>query len=803
MSTQTPTPTAPPSRPTPPPTRRESPRRAAARGRVDLDAFRRGMWAEGFVAALATMAVAWPLTTLLRERSWLLPAVLLVALVAVTGAVLRTLDVAPSLVSLGQLFVGLGGLTGTYLRDTLWRGLVPTADTLDRVGELLRQAGTVLQTYAAPAPTTVGVAFLVVAVLTLTAVSVDSMGVTGRAPASAGIPLAAGFLVSVSNSGEAMEPWFFAAIAGLWLVMLAQQGHRVVGAWPSDQRRESLGPDDVSSGTPHHRGLAQLLGALALVAAVVGASAIPHLPPTYFSDGLARNPDARSQGGGAEVSFTETMDPSQDLRSQSQAPVLNYRTNAARLEPLRVTAAEEFRSGKWRAEDRPTSGLLPLNAELPAPEGLSDGVRTVTQQLRVTGNQLPPPHLAAPSPLASVRLGEGAAYRFDPRDDTVLVQGATTSYEVDYLAIEGGSELPADVGERPADPQDFDAELLEVDEASADAVAELTAQVVGEEANSLQAAILIQNHFRRAPYRYSLDLAPSAEADSGDPIGGFLATRQGYCVQFATAMVMMARTEGIPARMAVGFLPGQIQVDGSRKVVAADAHTWPELWIEGMGWTRFEPTPGIRANQPPAYAQNRDEGDTATETTTTVTQTGTVAPEPTGPAAGSPSLLDQLREMLPLLGRVLLGLLVLALALAVVPVVGRRHREAGLRTAATTQEQVEGRWTYLVRTLQDLGVAPPPARSPRGMGRHYREETVLDRRGEEALGRVTDTLERTRYAPATAVRDRDVERMDEDVREVVEQVRHATPWNVRANAAVLPRSGFDGLRVMGRRTRRR
>ncbi|GAA5161628.1 transglutaminase [Ornithinimicrobium tianjinense] len=769
---------------------------------MDVDAFRRGMWAEGFVAALATLAVAWPLTTLLRERSWLLPAVLLVALVAVTGAVLRTLDVPPSLVSLGQLFVGLGGLTGTYLRDTLWRGLVPTADTLDRVGELLRQAGTVLQTYAAPAPTTAGVAFLVVAVLTLTAVSVDSMGVTGRAPASAGIPLAAGFLVSVSNSGEAMEPWFFAAIAGLWLVMLAQQGHRVVGAWPSEQRRESLGADDVSSGTPHHRGLAQLLGALALIAAVVGASVVPHLPPTYFSDGLARNPDARSGGsGGAEVSFTETMDPSQDLRSQSQAPVLNYRTNAPRLEPLRVTAAEEFSNGKWRAEDRPTSGLLPLNAELPGPDGLSEDVQTVTQQLRVTGNQLPPPHLAAPSPLTSVRLGDGAAYRFDPRDDTVVVQGATSSYEVEYLAIEGGAQLPADVGERPADPEDFDAELLEIDEASADAIAELADEVVGEETNALQVAILIQDHFRRAPYRYSLDLAPSAEADSGDPIGGFLATRQGYCVQFATAMVMMARTEGIPARMAVGFLPGQIQVDGSRKVVAADAHTWPELWIDGMGWTRFEPTPGIRANQPPAYAQDRED-ETATETTTTVTRTETVAPEPTSAAPAAPSLLDQLREMLPLLGRVLLGLLVLALLLAVVPVVGRRHREAGLRSATTTPEQVEGRWTYLVRTLQDLGVPAPPARSPRGMGRHYREETVLDRRGEQALGRVTETLERTRYAPATAVREQDVDRMDEDVREIVDQVRHATPWNVRANAAVLPRSGFDGLRAWGGHARR-
>src|SRR5690606_22468525 len=146
------------------------------------------------------------------------------------------------------------------------------------------------------------------------------------------------------------------------------------------------------------------------------------------------------------------------------------------------------------------------------------------------------------------------------------------------------------------------------------------------------------------------------------PIGGFLDTRQGYCVQFATAMVMMARTEGIPARMAVGFLPGDPQPDGTRAVVASDAHTWPELWIDGMGWTRFEPTPGVRSEAPPAYARAQAGGDTE-PTTTTVTQT----PTPTEPEAPAPApepdetWQDRLADLLPLLGRILLGLLLLAL----------------------------------------------------------------------------------------------------------------------------------------------
>ena len=765
------------------------------------DAFVRGMWPEGLVAALATLAVAWPLTDLLREDSWLAPAVLMVGLVALSGAIMRTLDLPPSVVSLAQLVIALLGLGQVYLRDSLWRGLLPTRDTLALVGELLREAGTVLQTYAAPAPTTDGVAFLVVALMTLTAVSVDSMGVTGRAPASAGIPLAAGFLVSVSNSGQAMEPWYFAAVAVLWLTMLAQQGHRVLAGWPSADRREAQGGDDVTANVPTYRGLAQVLGAVALLAAVVGAAAIPHLPPTFLGEGLARNPDARTAGeGSAQVSFTETMDPSQDLQNQSRAPVLTYRTGAVRLEPLRVTATERWEDGEWVAPDRPLSGLLPVDAPIPRPPGLDEAVQTEQQQITVTGNALDVPHLATPSPVSALQLPDDSAYRFDPDDWTVVLQAPADGYTATYLSVAGQEALPEGTGDDPADPAQFDEDVLAVDPVSAAAVEELTQEVVGGTDNALEAAILIQNHLRAAPYQYSLTLAPAAEADADDPIGGFLETQQGYCVQFATAMVMMARSEGIPARMAVGFLPGEIQVDGTRRVIASDAHTWPELWISGMGWTRFEPTPGVRSEAPPAYARTpTDRGDEA-PTTTTVTRTA----EPTTTAAApTPEEEGGWAELWPLLWRTLLGALVLAMLMALVPLAGRRYREQEVRSAQTPVEKVEGQWLLLTRTLGDLGVEEAPARSPRDMRRYYRENTMMTRSGEAALGRITSTLERSRYAAPDHVREEDAARMGEDVRTVVEQVREATPWNIRANAALLPASGLAGLRAWARGAFRR
>ncbi|WP_130012243.1 transglutaminaseTgpA domain-containing protein [Serinicoccus sediminis] len=764
----------------------------------------RGLWAEGLVAALATLSVAWPLTDLLREGSWLAPAVTMVVLVALGGAVLRSLDVPPTLVALGQLVLGLAGLAVIYLRETLWRGVLPTRETIELVGALLAQAGTVLQTYAAPAPTTQGVSFLVVAVLTLTAVSVDSMGVTGRAPASAGIPLVAGFLVSVSNTGQAMEPWYFAAVLVMWLLMLAQQGRRLSLSWPSAGRRESRGAGDVSEGPRSYRGLAQVVGALTVVAAVLGASFLPHLPPTFFGDGLARNPEARDVDADAgDVAFTETMDPGQDLRNQSRAPVLTYRTTAISQPPLRVTATERFEDGRWVAPERLTSALLPQDAPIPDPPGLGEDVPAGEAEFQVLDNELEPPHLAVPPLLTGLQL-DGAGYRYDPRDATVVLQGQPEQYDATYLTLDPGGALPAGVGEQPALAEQFDEDLLAVDEVSRDQVAALVEEVVGDEDNALQTAVLIQSHLRTdGGYEYSLELEPPAEAGADDPIGGFLETRQGYCVQFATAMVMMARHEGIPARMAVGFLPGTTQEDGTRQVVAADAHTWPELWIDGLGWTRFEPTPGVRAGTPPAYARSTDEGDAA-PSTSEVPQELTPTPEPTAaPAPADPTLLDRLGDLLPTVLRTLLALLLLGALATVLPWAGRRHREAGVRAATTASERVEGEWQRLTRSLSDLGVSTPPERSPRSMRRHYLGGTTMEESGDRALGRAVATLERARYAAPGTLGEDEADRMGDDVRTVVDEVRHTSPWNQRVNAVLLPGSGVAGLREGARRLLRR
>jgi transglutaminase-like putative cysteine protease len=90
----------------------------------------------------------------------------------------------------------------------------------------------------------------------------------------------------------------------------------------------------------------------------------------------------------------------------------------------------------------------------------------------------------------------------------------------------------------------------------------------------------------------------------GDPIGRFLLrSHQGYCDQFSTAFVMLARLDGLPARWVVGFAPGVWNAAArSETLRAEDAHSWAEVDLAPYGWVQIDPTPGpaLAPGQPAA-----------------------------------------------------------------------------------------------------------------------------------------------------------------------------------------------------------
>jgi transglutaminase-like putative cysteine protease len=94
----------------------------------------------------------------------------------------------------------------------------------------------------------------------------------------------------------------------------------------------------------------------------------------------------------------------------------------------------------------------------------------------------------------------------------------------------------------------------------------------------------------RHDYGYTLELLPAPVAD---PLASFLfARKKGHCEYFASAMAVMLRTLGIPARVVTGFLGGVYNpMTGWQVVRASDAHSWVEAWLPRRGWVTFDPTP--------------------------------------------------------------------------------------------------------------------------------------------------------------------------------------------------------------------
>lgn len=183
--------------------------------------------------------------------------------------------------------------------------------------------------------------------------------------------------------------------------------------------------------------------------------------------------------------------------------------------------------------------------------------------------------------------------------------------------------------------------------------------------------------------------------------------REGYCNYYASAMIVMLRSQGIPARMAAGFAQGNYDTaEGAYVVTERDAHTWVEAYFPGYGWIEFEPTaaqaplnregddtftqqpiapaaptmtptftptipptatPNATAT-PPENDQSAADAPTATPTITpTFTPSPTATPVivPTQPAPITPQANNPLELILPALGLLLAGLLLLVLLVVV------------------------------------------------------------------------------------------------------------------------------------------
>ncbi|MCB5167216.1 DUF3488 and transglutaminase-like domain-containing protein [Streptomyces bambusae] len=732
-------------------------------------------------ALLATLLTAGSLIPLVHPDTWLLRAAVLLAVQSGAGALARRVPLARTLTIGVQLLVSLVLLTLSYAGERALAGVLPGPGVLQELGALYQQGVEDVGHYASPAPLTDGIALLLVSGVLLIGLMVDLLAVTFRTAAPAGLPLLALYSVAAGlTSGGAAWGYFVAAAAGYLLLLLAEgrdrvsQWGRVFGGSPKGRSNAGLSAGGALA--PVRTG--RRLGAAALGVAVL----VPLLLPALEGGVLAGTGKGEGDGLGGTIS---AVNPLVSLQSNLNQPenreVLRYRTDTpdAAGQYLRIVALDEFDGTSWRTSERQVEDVP---ERLPAPPGLSPQVKTreVRTSLSAAG-WYGQSYLPLPYPATQVEID--GRWRFEPAGRTVVgdrkqdTRGA--QYTVRSLLVQ---PTPRQLAAAPPAPPELKKEYTALPE-GVPAVVRDTARAVTRKATSdYGRAVALQDWFASSGnFRY--DTSGSSGTGS-EAVVRFLKDKRGFCVHFAFSMAVMSRELGIPARVAVGFTPGEAQSDGTRSVGLRDAHAWPELYFEGVGWTRFEPTP-TRGTTPDYTLRETAPGRTAGPTAPAPrTSDSAAAPAPSS-SAGCTAQMRRLGDCGPTAGAQAgavddgtawweTALLVLAVAVPVVLVLllpflwrlaVRRRRLAaasagpgalaadGVEVAAVSPVRTLAVWQELTDAAWDAGILPDDALSPRGTAERIVRLGGLDTEAAEAVHRVAGAVERVLYArvaPPTA-----------------------------------------------------
>ncbi len=764
------------------------------------------------VAALAVLLAATTFFPLVRGVGWLAE----LAAVVVAGVLLATAGRRVG----GTAAGAVGGLVGAVLALTwvyalpegvLW--LLPGPATVERFVELAAQGGDTITGSAAPAPATPGLRMVVVAGLALVWWTVDLLSVTLRRPAVAGLALLAVYCVPTALVARGLPWWWFVLAAAGYLVLVSSDAQERVARW--GRVVGSTGSEEGRSASLSATG--RRVGAMALAAAVVLPALVPGLSESLLPTG---DLPGDGPGNGTIAVLNPILSLRDDLSANDDVVVFEYETTDPVPDPVRLVTVDSFDGETWE----PTYGDIDRDQrasdQFPPAPGLSPGVPA--EQARTSFQIQGLRQGWLPSPYPQSRIDIIGNWIYDESTFNVVGDGTQTElglrYTVLHQLVEPDAEVLAASGPPPTDVVDRWTALPEGTPASITT----TAQQVAGEGTALERAARLQAWFRSAGgFRYSLDAPPE---NGSSAVADFLQRRSGYCVHFASAMALMARSIGIPARVAVGWLPGERLSGGRYEVSQQDAHAWPELYFEGAGWLRFEPTPATRAGTLPGYSAPTAEPEPTAAPTTAPTSSEAPA-GPTNPrdvedevTAPDRSLVDVLRAVPWRVVVAVLVVLALLAAPAVTAVVVRRRRWA---RATTPGARAEAAWTTLVEELGDRGLRVPAHLTVRQAEQLVGE--ALPPEAVTSLRRVTRAVERERYAPppgsrplaregtggrvavldldappaAAAADDQLTDRgLRHDVRVVVREVGRNRPPADGWRARLLPASGVTHLRTL-------
>ncbi|MEU6555178.1 DUF3488 and transglutaminase-like domain-containing protein [Streptomyces sp. NPDC046915] len=755
-------------------------------------------------AAAATLMVSCALLPLVDGPAWLFQAAVLVAVQTGVGAATRRVPLARPLTVAAQALVTLLLLTLLFAHEQAVAGLIPGPEAFRHLADLLQEGSDDVSRYAIPAPLTDGIRLMLVGGVLVIGLLVDTLAVTFRSAAPAGLPLLALYSVAAGLSdGKYDWLWFLIAAAGYLLLLLAE-GRDRLSQWGRFFGGQARTPGETRDGTVAPVRTGHRIGVVALGVALLVPWTLPAM-----SGGLldpAGTGIGAGNGSGGTISAVNPLVSLRDsLNVDQDREVLSVKTSTNDISDLylRIVSLDDFDGTTWKPSQRHIVGVP---NQFPTPIGLSPEIKRGSVRTTVTAaDWYAQDWLPMPYPPSSVRIGGN--WRYEPVGMTLVGDhGQTTrgtTYSVTSLDVQPTAEQLTAAKQPPAA---LAREYTKVPSSLPKVVAKTAEEVTAGAANHYEEAVKLQDYFAvTGGFQYDTQV----EVGRGpNAIANFLKRKQGFCVHFSFAMAAMARTLGIPARVAVGFAPGSPQADGSVSVGLKDAHAWPELYFEGVGWTRFEPTP--TRGTAPSYTQSDTPGSSLPDQVRP-SQTESAAPVvPVSPsesctvkerklqACDSPSAQAALHEQprpRPWWVDTLWVLGGLAVALVpFTPMLWRaRLRAVRLGAHARTEEGAAAHtlaaWRELTDTAWDFGILPDESQTPRGAAARIVRLGHLDPVAGAAVHRLADAVEQVLYAP----RPRPVAGLAEDVRRVTAALETTVGRGTRLRALFLPRSTVQVL----------
>ena len=532
------------------------------------------------------------------------------------------------------------------------------------------------------------------------------------------------------------------------------------------------------------RTLLMELAGMVVVSQTVNLFPTGEATPLSLTGGGGRTVEASLLTVDSRLEVLGSISLSPEVRFTVQAPVTTY---------WRVGSYDFYTGDGWVRDGE----TRPYSRRLSSPPGPT---ATVTQEYTVESEMAVMPAAWRPvsvgdstAPVTRVTeagglqpasaFGDGDRYTVTsevPRPDAARLAAAGTDYP--ERVRQRYTQLPANTPDR---------------------VAERTARLTAEAENPYETARTIEA-WLEDNREYSLEV----DRPEGNIADSFLfEMEEGYCTYYATAMVAMLRTQGIPARFTVGYTPGEASGRDRRVVRGFDSHAWVEVYFPDTGWVRFDPTPAgprreaeqqrlsrARANDEenvepdrtptPTTASPDDTNDTAgggTVSTPTVTvdvDVGDLQPEtptPGGAGGGGFELPDP-----PSREELLLGLVVVGGAAA-----GLRQTGLSRRVSLWARDRfgddddpgaaIERTFTRLERTLEEEHRAREPGETVRAY--------LADVDAGPRARRLAVIRERARY------REEATEELAAEARDLLADIRHAPP---DADSEAAGEDGNDG-----------